>query len=107
MFAEHNPAAAAGGGERRERRLGPNRDLAGAGGAAELLDAVGVHRGTAAPGPQIAAARAERVRALDPDVTGVKREGLAALDAVPLEALQEELRHDRIAVIRIENINVG
>src|SRR5204862_941 len=28
----------------------PNRDLAGAGGAAELLDAVGVHGGAAAPG---------------------------------------------------------
>ena len=34
--------------------------------AAKLLYAVGVHGGTAAPGPQIAAARRERVRSLDP-----------------------------------------
>src|SRR5690348_16425488 len=106
LFAEHDPAAAARRSERRERRLGPNRDLAGAGRAAELLDAVGVHSGTAAPSPQIAAARAERVRPLDPDIAGVEREGVAAFDAVPLEALQEKLRHDRIAVVRIENIDV-
>ena len=59
-----------------------------------------------APGPQIAAARAERVRSLDPDIAGVEREGIAAFDAVPLEGLQEELRHGRIAVVRIEYINV-
>ena len=35
-------------------------DLAGAGRAAELLDAVGVHGRTGAPAPQIGAARAER-----------------------------------------------
>ena len=46
-----------------------------------------------APGPQIAAARAERVRSLDPDIARVEREGIAAFDAVPLEALQKELRH--------------
>src|ERR1051325_6047469 len=106
LFAEHDPAAAARRSERRERRLGPNRDLAAAGRAAELLDAVGVHSGTAAPSPQIAAARAERVRPLDADIAIVEPESVAALDAVPLEALQEELRHDRIAVVRIENINV-
>src|SRR6516162_8168210 len=32
--------------------------------------------------------------------------GVAALDAVPLEGLQEELRHRCIAVVRIEYINV-
>ena len=74
--------------------------------AAELLYAVGVHGGTEASGPQIAAARAERVRSLDPDIAGVEREGVAALDAVPLEALQKELRHRRIAVVRIEYIDV-
>ncbi len=66
-------------------------DLAGAGGAAELLYAVGVHRGAAAPGPQIAAARTERVRSLDPDVAPVEREGVAAFDAVPLEGLAPTL----------------
>ena len=42
---------------------------------------------TGAPVPQIAAARRERVRSLDPDIAGVEREGIAAFDAVPLEAL--------------------
>ena len=31
------------------------------------------------------AARAERVRSLDPDIAGVERKGIAAFDAVPLE----------------------
>src|SRR5580658_4363775 len=106
LFAEHDPAAAAGRGEGRQRGLGANRDLAGASGAAKLLDAVGVHGRAEAPGPQIAAARAERVRSLDPDVARVEREGIAAFDAVPLEGLQEELRHDRIAVVGIEDIDV-
>src|SRR6266704_3576325 len=105
-FAEHDPAAAAWRGECRQRSLCPNPDLAGAGGAAELLDAVGVHGGAGAPVPQIAAARAERVRTLDPDIARVELEGIAAFDAVPLEGLQEELRHRRIAVVRIEYINV-
>ena len=43
---------------------------------------------------------------LDPDIAGVEREGIAAFDAVPLEGLQEELRHGCIAVVRIEYINV-
>src|SRR6516162_9950791 len=106
MFAEHDPAATAWSGECRQRSLCPNPDLACAGRAAELLYAVGVHGRTAAPGPQIAAARAERVRSLDPDVAGVEREGIAALDAVPLEALQEELRHRGIAVVRIQYVDV-
>jgi hypothetical protein len=81
-------------------------DLPGVGRAAELLDAVGVHRRTAASGPQIAAARAERVRSLDPDIACVEREGTAAFDALPLEALQKELHHRGIAVIRIEYVDV-
>jgi len=85
MFAKHDPAATAGRGERRQRGLCPNLDLAGAGRAAELLYAVGVHRGAAAPGSQIATARRERVRSLDPDIVGVEREGIAAFDTVPLE----------------------
>src|SRR5207237_10519093 len=75
-------------------------------GAAELLYAVGVHGRTGAPVPQIAAARAERVRSLDPDIARVELEGIAAFDAVPLEGLQEELRHRCIAVVRIEDIDV-
>jgi len=88
VFAEYDPAAAAGRGEGRQRCLCPNPDLPGAGRAAELLYAVGVHRGTAARVPQIAGARAERVRSLDPDIARVERKGITAFDAVPLEALE-------------------
>jgi hypothetical protein len=56
--------------------------------AAELLYAAGVHGRTGASVPQIAAARTERVRSLDSDIASVKREGVAAVDAVPLEGLQ-------------------
>lgn len=38
------------------------------------------------------------MRSLDPDIARVEREGIAAFDAVPLEGLQEELRHGCIAV---------
>src|SRR5207237_2966846 len=65
-----------------------------------------VHGRTGAPVPQIAAARRERVRSLDPDIARVEREGIAAFDAVPLERLQQELRHRGIAVVRIEYIDV-
>src|ERR1051326_568312 len=106
VFAEHDPAAVAWRGECRKRSLCPNPDLPCAGRAAQLLDAVGVHGRTGAPVPQIAAARAERVRSLDPDIAGVEREGIAAFDAVPLEGLQEELRHGCVAVVRIEYVDV-
>src|SRR5436189_1285246 len=106
VFAEHDPAATAWSGECRQRGLCPNPHLPCAGRAAELLYAVGVHGRTGAPGPEIAAARAERVRSLDPDVAGVELEGIAAFDAVPLEGLQEKLRHRGIAVVRIEYIDV-
>src|SRR5207249_7254543 len=105
-FAEHDPAAAAWRGECGQRGLCPNPDLPCASCAAELLYAVGVHGRTSAPVPQIAAARRERVRSLDPDIARVEREGIAAFDAVPPEDLQEELRHRCIAVVRIEDIDV-
>jgi hypothetical protein len=66
--------------------LCPNLDLPGAGRAAELLDAVGVHGRTAAPVPQIVAARRERVRSLDPDIASIEREGIAAFDAASVGA---------------------
>jgi hypothetical protein len=93
VFAEHDPAAIAWSGGWRQRSLCPNPDLPCASRAADLLYAVGVHGRTGAPVPQIAAARAERMRSLDLDVAGVEREGIAAFDAVPLEGLQEEPRH--------------
>ena len=37
------------------------------------------------PFPKLPPARAKRVRSLDPDIARVKREGIAAPDAVPLE----------------------
>jgi len=40
------------------------------------------------------------------DIARVEPERIAAFDAVPLEGLQEELRHGCIAVVRIEYINV-
>ena len=46
------------------------------------------------------------MRSLDPDIARVEREGIAAFDAVSLEALEEKLRHGCIAVVRIENIDV-
>ena len=39
------------------------------------------------PGPQVVAARRERVRSLDPEIAGVERKGIAAFEAVPLEGL--------------------
>ena len=46
------------------------------------------------------------MRSLDPHIAGVERESVAAFDAVPLEALQEELRHRGVAVVGIEYIDV-
>jgi hypothetical protein len=62
-------------GECPQRGLCPNPDLPRACRAAELLYAVSVHGRTGAPIPQIAAAQAERVRSLDPDIARVEREG--------------------------------
>jgi hypothetical protein len=91
VFAEHDPAATAWRGACRQRRLYPNPDLPCASRAAELLYAVAVHGRTGAAVPQIAAARAERLRSLDPDIARVKRDGIAAFDAVPLEGLAPTL----------------
>src|SRR3954453_3545029 len=106
LLPEHNPSPISRCRKRPQRRLRPSPDLPSASGPAKLLDAVGVHRRPRAPVPQIAAARAERVWSLHADIARIEREGIAAFDAVPLERLQEELRHDRIALIGIEDINV-
>jgi hypothetical protein len=58
------------------------------------------------PVPRLPPLEQKRVRSLDPDIAGVEREGVAALDIVPLEALKKELRHRCIAVVRIEYIDV-
>src|SRR5712691_5041823 len=106
MLPEHDPAAAAGGGERRERGLGSDLDLPRASGAPELFDAIGVHGGAGAPVPQIATAGAEGMRTLDANIARVKREGISALHAVPLESFQVELGHDSISVIGVEDVDV-
>ena len=46
------------------------------------------------------------MRSLDSNVASIEREGLAALDAVPLEGFQEELRHGCITVVGIEYVDV-
>src|SRR5262249_57603468 len=51
VLPEHDPAAVAGGGERRERGLGSYLDLPRASGTPELFDAIGVHGGTGSPLP--------------------------------------------------------
>src|SRR5262245_57393381 len=106
MFAKHDPPPTARRRKRPQRRICPNLDLTCASRAAELLDTIGVHGGPRPPVPQIAAAGTQRVRSLHPDIARVEPEGIAAFDAVPLEGLQEELRHGCIAVIRIEYIDV-
>jgi hypothetical protein len=46
MFSEHDPAAAAGRGKRRQRGFCPHGHLTLSSGAAQLFDTVGVHGGT-------------------------------------------------------------
>ena len=53
------------------------------------------------PVPRLPPLEAERVRSFDPDIAGIERKGVAALDAAPLESLQEELRHRGIAIVTI------
>jgi hypothetical protein len=58
------------------------------------------------PFPKLPPLEENGVRSLDPDIAHVEREGIAAFDAVPLEGLQVELRHDCIVVVRIEYVDV-
>src|SRR6478609_4475333 len=74
LLPEHDPPPTAWGGKCPQRSLCPNLDLSSAGRTAKLLDAVGVHGCPGASVPQIAAARAQRVRSLDSDITCVERE---------------------------------
>src|SRR5712691_4855820 len=106
MLPEHDPAAAAGGGERRERSLGSDLDLPRASAAQELFDAIGVHGGAGAPVTQIATAGAEGMWTLDSDIASVKREGLPALHTVPLKTLQEELAHDGVPIVWVKDVDV-
>src|SRR3989454_10179721 len=106
MLPEHDPAAAAGRGERRERGLGPYLDLPRASGAPELFDAIGVHGSAGAPVPQIATAGAEGMRTLDADITRVKRQGVSTLHAMPLERFQEELAHGSVPIVGVEDVDV-
>src|SRR5437899_2392877 len=106
MLPEHDPAAAAGGGERRKRGLGPDRDLPRASGAPELFDAIGVHGGAGAPVTQIATAGAEGMWTLDTDIASVKRQGLPAFHTVPLISFQEELAHDGVTIVGVKDVDV-
>src|SRR5712692_3617339 len=106
MLPEHDPAAAAGGGERRERGLGSDLDLPRASGAPELFDAIGVHGGAGAPVTQIATAGAEGMRTLDADIASVKSEGITALHTVPLKSFQEELAHGGVTIVGVKDVDV-
>src|SRR5688572_17445674 len=103
VLAEHHPATAWRRGERSECRVGAHRYLARARRAAELFDAIGVHGAAHAAVAEVAAARAERMRPLHADVAGVELHGFAPLHSVPLERFQVELRHDGVAVVRVED----
>src|SRR4051794_25092170 len=72
VLPKHDPPPTTWRGEGPQRSLCPNLDLPRAGRAAKLLNAVGIHRGAGAPVSQIAAARAQRVRPLDPDIARVE-----------------------------------
>src|SRR5262245_60322790 len=106
MLAKHDPAAVRRRRERGKRRLRTHLHLTLAGLTAQLLDAVGIHRRTHASGAEVAAARAERMRAVHADVAGVELQRVTALYPVPLERFEVELRHDRVAVVRIEDVDV-
>ena len=106
VLAEHDPAAAAGGGERGERGFGPDLDLPRASSAPELFDAIGIHRGAGAPVAEIATTRAEGMRTLDADIARVKPESLTTLHPMPLECFQEELAHGGVPIIGVEDVDV-
>src|SRR6266581_6353441 len=106
VLPEHDPAAAAGRGERRERGLGPYLDLSRASGAPELFDAIGVHGGAGAPVTQIATAGAEGMWTLDSDIASVKSEGITALHAVPLKSFQKELAHGGVTIVGVKDVDV-
>jgi hypothetical protein len=106
VLPEHDPTAVAGSGERSERGLGPDLNLPRARGAPELFDAISVHGRAGPPIPEIAPAGAEGMRALDPNVARVKSEGISALDAVPLERFQKELRHGGVPIVGVKDVDV-
>ena len=106
MLAEHNPAAAAGRDKGRKRRLCLHRDLSWSGGPSKLLDTIRIHRGPGTAVPQVAAAGAEGMRTLYPDVTGIECVGVSPLHSVPLKGLQPELGHGGVAIVGVEYVDV-
>jgi hypothetical protein len=46
------------------------------------------------------------MRAFDSDICRIKREGLAALHAMPLKRFQKELRHGGVPIVRVEDVDV-
>src|SRR5436305_13899863 len=99
LFTEHHPAPCGRRCKRSERRIRAHGHLPRTRSAAQLLDAVGVHRAPRAPVAEIAAARAERVPSVHGDVPGVELHPIPALDAVPLVGLEVDVRHDGVAVV--------
>src|SRR5690349_7647354 len=106
VLPEHDPAAVARGGERRECGLGSYLDLPRTSGAPELFDAISVHGGAGAPVPQIATAGVEGMWTLNADITRVKCERISALHAMPLKSFQEELGHGGVPIIGVKDVDV-
>src|SRR5438477_92864 len=75
-------------------------------GTPELFDTIGVHGGAGATVPQIATAGVEGMRTFDANIICVKREGVSALHAMPLECFQEELAHSGVPIVGVKDVDV-
>ena len=96
VLAEHDEAVAVGGVAACKGGLGLYRHLAGAGCAAELLDAVGVEDGSVAARAVVSSAGEERVRTFYPDVVGVEVVGLS-----PSLRKYRSSSHERLSVLPV------
>ena len=86
---EHDPVSVTEGGERREGGFRPYIDLPWTRCTAQLFNTPGIHGGSGAAVPQVAAAGAKRMRTLHPDVPGVNGERISSLYSAPWEGFQK------------------
>src|SRR5687767_9564856 len=106
LAPEHQVVCAQGRRESADRGLRLRVYLALAGGAAQLLDAVDVHRRAGASVAQVAAARKIRVRPLDADVSVNEVTRFTLADPAPAERLQRERQERRETVVRVKDVDV-
>ena len=92
VLAEHDEAVAVGRIATGEGGVGSHRHLQRARGAPKLLNTIGVKDGPVASGPVVYTDGKEGMRTFDPDVVGIKVEGVSQLDTVPLEAPKAVMR---------------